>query len=420
MVESAVGSQRDRQPRDTTAPDGAGAMVASDFDQRGTLTVSGAHFAHDLYSSFLGPLIPAVQEKLGVSLFVASLMIPAQQMPSIIQPFVGAWADRSSKRLFVVLAPAVAALSVSAVGLAPHVALILLFLIASGLASAAFHAPSIALVGEYGGTQTGKAMSFFMFGGEASRAIGPLIITAAISWFTLEGSFVVAVFGLAASVILYFTVDTTKSDTEAADRRKQNIAIRPLLRARVRWLTGLFGFNLMISTFNAPFSFFLVKYLLVEGRSEWFAGLSLSLFFAAGGFGGLFWGPLSDRIGRRKVLYLSLGVSPAIVWGYLLLEHISGLGLAVLVLAGVFSMASRPIMLAMAQEILPESRAQMSGLMLAFGFVTMSLITMAFGAISDQVGVETAIWYIPVFGILSLPFISLMPRRGEEPPAASL
>ncbi|MEZ4523480.1 MAG: MFS transporter [Thermomicrobiales bacterium] len=128
-----------------------------EFDQRGTLTVSGAHFAHDLYSSFLGPLIPAVQEKLGVSLFIASLMIPAQQMPSVVQPFVGAWADRTSKRWFVVAAPAVAALGVSTIGLAPHVALILLLLICSGLASAAFHAPSIALVGEYGGSKTGRS-----------------------------------------------------------------------------------------------------------------------------------------------------------------------------------------------------------------------------------------------------------------------
>jgi FSR family fosmidomycin resistance protein-like MFS transporter len=414
LIKSGTRTFEPKTPAIATLPEPA----ADEFDQRGTLTVSGAHFAHDLYSSFLGPLIPAVQEKLGVSLFIASLMVPAQQMPSIIQPFIGAWSDRTSKRWFVVLAPGVAALTVSTVGLAPHVGLILMLLVCSGLASAAFHAPSIALVGEYGGKKTGRAMSYFMFGGEASRSIGPLIITAAIAWFTLEGSFVVAVFGVAASVILYFTVDTTRSDTEAAARLRLNIAIRPLLRARIRWLTGLFGFNLMISAFNAPFAFFLFKYLLVEGRSDWFAGLSLSLYFAAGGFGGLIWGPLSDHIGRRRVLYGTLGISPLIVYAYLFLEHVSGLGMVVLILAGVFSMASRPIMLAMAQEILPESRAQMSGLMLAFGFVTMSLITMAFGAISDRVGVDTALWYVPLFGFLSLPFIALMPRRGEQPAQA--
>ncbi|MGH6914179.1 MAG: hypothetical protein ACREH3_10795, partial [Geminicoccales bacterium] len=104
----------------------------------------------------------------------------------------------------------------------------------------------------------------------------------------------------------------------------------------------------------------------------------------------------------------------AIVYSYLLLEHVAVLGLVILVLAGIFSMASRPIMLAMAQEILPEARAQMSGLMLAFGFVTMSLITLAFGAISDRVGIDTAIWYVPIFGLLSLPFVSFMPRREDS------
>ncbi len=414
MVKSVSTGVQQEATATSTAPE---PEVAEDvFDQRGVLTVSGAHFAHDLYSSFLGPLIPAVQDKLGVSLFVASLMVPAQQMPSVVQPFVGAWADRTSKRWFVVAAPGIAALTVSSIGLAPHVALILLLLICSGLASAAFHAPSIALVGEYGGTKTGRAMSYFMFGGEASRSIGPLIITAAIAWFTLEGSFVVAVFGIVASIILYFTVDTSKSDSDAADRRQLNIAIRPLLRARIRWLTGIFGFSLMVSAFNAPFAFFLFKYLVVEGRSDWFAGLSLSLYFAAGGFGGLLWGPLSDRIGRRNVLYGTLGISPLLVYAYMLTEDIAVVGLLALVIAGVFSMASRPIMLALAQEILPESRAQMSGLMLAFGFVTMSLITIGFGAISDAVGIETTLWYVPIFGFLALPFIALLPRRNEPLP----
>jgi fatty acid desaturase len=36
-------------------------------------------------------------------------MVPAQQFPSVLQPFIGFMADRTSRRLFIVLSPAIAA-----------------------------------------------------------------------------------------------------------------------------------------------------------------------------------------------------------------------------------------------------------------------------------------------------------------------
>lgn len=390
--------------------------VDEEFDHSGTLTVGGAHFAHDLYSAFLGPLIPAVQEKLGISLFIASLMVPAQQMPSVLQPFIGAWADRTSKRWFVVLTPGIAGISVSMVGLAPHVGLILLLLLASGLASAAFHAPAIGLVGEYAGPRMGRAMSIFMLGGEAARSIGPLIITAAISWFTLEGSFVVMVFGVAASILLYFRIDTAASDLAAVERRKAGVKIRPILRARIRYLFGLLGFALMVVFYSGPFSIFLVKYLIERGHSEWYGGLALSLFFAAGGIGGFIGGSLSDQFGRRNVILVNLIVTAPLMYGFLWVSDQRVPGLVMVVLAGIAAMANRPIQLALAQDVLPESRAQMSGLMLAFGFVSMSLITMGLGAAADRYGIETAMAVLPAFSLAAIPFVFLLPRRGEPLP----
>jgi FSR family fosmidomycin resistance protein-like MFS transporter len=192
-----------------------------------------------------------------------------------------------------------------------------------------------------------------------------------------------------------------------------------LLRARRRWLAGLFGFTLMVTLYNAPFSIFLVKFLNDKGRSDWYAGLSLSIFFAAGAVGGIIGGTISDRFGRRVVLVTTLLISPPLFYLYLWLENGAILSILVLVLAGMISMANRPIQLALAQDILPEARGQMSGMMLAFGFVSMSIITLAFGAIADRVGTDTAMWYVPFFAFLALPFVRLLPRRGESPPMPS-
>lgn len=384
---------------------------AREFNRRGTLTVSGAHFAHDLYSSFLGVLIPAVQEKLGISLALASIMVPAQQMPSILQPYFGFLADRTSRRWFVVGAPAVAGISLSSVGLAPNVYLIILLLLISGLASAAFHAPAIALVGEFGGNKMGRAMSYFMAGGEMSRSLGPLLITGAIAALTLEGSAAVMVVGIAGSIILYFTLDTSASD--AARRARPSVNIRPLIRARRRQIGGLFGYSIVNSMATTPFHFFLVKLLVDKGYSEWYAGIALSILFAAGVVGGLLGGSLSDRMGRRRMLFLAAFFTSPLYYLYLALENGSWAVLGMLAIAGVVAMSGRPTTLAVAQELLPEARGPIAGMMLATGFVTMSVSALAFGALGDAIGVEDAFWITTIISLFGVIFITMLPRKGE-------
>jgi MFS transporter, FSR family, fosmidomycin resistance protein len=381
------------------------------YNAKGTWIASGAHFAHDLYPSYIGVLIPFVQSKLGISLALASLMVPAQQMPSILQPFIGYFADRTSRRLFVVLTPGIAALSLSMIGLAPHLAVVILLLLVSGLASAAFHAPAVAMVGEFGGPKMGRAMAIFMAGGELARTIGPLVITAAIALFTFEGSFVVMVFGLSASAILYFTLDTSEGDARA--RAGNQAAIKPLVKARLKPLTGLFGYSIVKAIATVPFHFFLVALLVSKGYSEWYAGIALSILFGAGVIGGFIGGSVSDRIGRKKTLIFAALSTAPLFYLYLYLEDGSWWVLSILVVAGMVSMSVRPISLAQAQELFPEARGPMAGMMLAVGFVTMSLSSIGFGAMADWIGIETSFWIVASMSFVALPFIALLPRQGE-------
>ncbi len=379
---------------------------------RATLPITFAHFSHDLYGSFTAVLIPPVQAKLGVPLAIASLMVPAQQMPSVLQPFIGVIADRTSKRWFVVFAPAVAAMTISSIGLAPHFAIVLLLLFTAGLASASFHTPAVALAGERGGSKTGLSMAFFLAGGELARTIGPLFITAAITWFTLEGSYVVMVFGIAASVILFFTLNTEESDSN--QRSRARVAVIPLLRAKLRWIAALLAFVAMFGLGVVPFSVFLVKLLISKGYSDWYAGLSLSALFGAGVIGGFVGGILSDRFGRRIVMALvTLGGVP-LLYLYLWLDNNSWSVIPVLIAAGILMRSARPIQLALMQDMLPEARGPSSGVLLAFQFVSQSVTAFGFGAFADAVGIERAFWIVPAFALLAIPVVLLLPASSSE------
>jgi FSR family fosmidomycin resistance protein-like MFS transporter len=385
------------------------------WDAKGVASAAGAHFAHDLYTSFLGPLVPAIQDKLGVSLAVASLMVPAQQVPSIAQPFIGYLADRTSRRLFVVISPTVAAISLSSLGLAPNIAVVLLMLLGSGLASAMFHAPAVSLVGEFGGRKVGRAMSIFMAGGELARTIGPLIITGAIAVFTLEGSFVVAAFGITASIILFFTLDTTEADIRS--HNEASVDIRPLLRARKRPIFAVLAIAILSGIVTTPFSFFLVELLVEKGHGEWYGSFALSTVFAAGIVGALVAGTLSDQFGRRNVIGLLFLLAAPLSYLYLWAENGSWAVLLLLATAGAVMMAPRTIILAAAAEVLPEARGPMAGMLLALGFVSTSIAAVAFGAFADRVGIENAYWIVPAIWVLGLPAVALLPKVNQVPQA---
>lgn len=372
-------------------------------------TLAGAHAAHDLYGGFLGPLLPEIQAKLAVSLTVISLMFPAQQVPGIFQPFIGVLVDRYSRKTFVVLGPAITAISIGALGLASNVWMVLVLLFISGISSGIFHAPAVALMGEYGGTRSGRAMAFFMSGAEIARALAPLLITAAITWLTLEGSAVVMVFGIAASIILYFTLDTSESDT--ARHAAPPVSLRPILSARRGWLGALVAITTLNAIATGPYHYFLVKFLVDKGYSEWYGGLALTVLFASGVAGMLGGGFLSDHIGSRNTLGISLAASSPLLILYLLVENGGLIPFLALIPASAALTAVRPQMMAISQDLMPEARGAMAGGMLALSFVTLSVTAFAFGAIADQIGLETAFFGVSIASALAVPFVFALPSR---------
>jgi FSR family fosmidomycin resistance protein-like MFS transporter len=289
-------------------------------------------------------------------------------------------------------------------------------LLVSGLASAMFHSPAVSLVGEFGGRRTGRAMSIFMSGGELARTIGPIIITGAIALFTLEGSFVVAVFRLSASVILFFTLDTTEADTKS--HKEASVDIRPLLRERKKPIFAVLAISILSGIVTTPFSFFLVELLVEKGHGEWYGSFALSTVFAAGIVGALIAGSLSDQYGRRNVIGLLFMVSVPLSYLYLWAENGSWFVLILLAAAGATMMAPRTIILASAAEVMPEARGPMAGILLALGFLSNSIAALIFGAFADRIGIVDAYWVVPALWILGLPLVALLPRVNPSAHAA--
>lgn len=59
------------------------------FDQSKVLLLSLCHFIHDVYSSFLAPLLPLIIEKFGLSLTQAGFLSTVMQIPALLNPYIG-------------------------------------------------------------------------------------------------------------------------------------------------------------------------------------------------------------------------------------------------------------------------------------------------------------------------------------------
>ncbi|MCB9503725.1 MAG: MFS transporter [Deferribacteres bacterium] len=100
---------------------------------------------------------------------------------SLFNPFIGLLADKMCVKYIVIWTPGFTALFMSLVGLSPSYLILFILLFVSGISSTLFHVPAPVMIKHLSAEKTGAGMSYFMFGGELARTLGPLIITAAMS-----------------------------------------------------------------------------------------------------------------------------------------------------------------------------------------------------------------------------------------------
>src|SRR5512135_588853 len=116
--------------------------ASSGFFLDRVLTIISAHFIHDTYSAFLAPLLPNLIEKLSLTYTQAGSLSTITQLPSVLTPIIGYLDDKVNLRIFVILAPAVSATTMSCLGITPNYFSLLVLLFITGVSIAAFHAPS--------------------------------------------------------------------------------------------------------------------------------------------------------------------------------------------------------------------------------------------------------------------------------------
>ena len=153
--------------------------------------------------------------------------------------------------------------------------------------------------------------------------------------------------------------------------------------------------------------FYLMQHFHLPQRQ---AQLYLFFFLAALAVGTVAGGPLGDRIGRKKVIWLSiLGVLPMT----LLLPHVSlSVTVALSILIGLILASAFSAILVYAQELVPNQIGMISGLFFGLAFGMGGLGAAVLGTLADHTSIDfvyKVCAFLPALGL----FTALLPNTNS-------
>lgn len=136
-------------------------------------------------------------------------------------------------------------------------------------------------------------------------------------------------------------------------------------------------------------------------------GTAVLLFGGIGSIGGLVGGALSDRIGRRAVMAISLIATAPLLVLFGSIE--SAWGLVPLALGGFTLFLAAPVSIVMAQEMFPSRASLASSMVTGMAWGTAGLSMTLIGAIADKIGLaqtlsaSVGLFLIALVAIWALP-----------------
>ena len=367
--------------------------------------ISLVHFSGDFYSSFINPLYPVFMENLGLTLAqVGFLSGVSRFLMFIVQPLSGYWADRHPSRSFILIGLLMPILFIPLTGLTTGFYGLLLCIIMGSTGSSLFHPPATGMVPLYAGRKSGLAMSVFNTSGTLAFGVGPIFITWYVTRFSPGAMPVTMVFGLLIWMYFYYVIPKPQGEDMAqygffeTIRQTLGGVWQPILLIWiVMVMRALVGQSLMT---------FMPVIWVQRGHSIVSAGILFSIFTISGTLAGILCGHLSDRMGYKRILWITHGLMTPLLLMFLL---VPGKWIyPATMLAGGFNMASLPLGVVMAQKIAPKGRSMVASLMMGLAFGTGGVMSPIVGKLGDIFTIQSVLMIlvcIPIFSLIPIYFI---------------
>jgi MFS transporter, FSR family, fosmidomycin resistance protein len=378
-------------------------VAATRFNMLGALSFS--HFLNDMMQSLIVSIYPLLKGEFSLSFVqIGTITLTYQICASLLQPLIGIYTDKHPQPYSLSAGMCFTMVGIVTLAFAPSYTSVLAAAALIGAGSAIFHPESSRIARLASGGRHGLAQSIFQVGGNAGSAMGPLLAAwiilprgqTSLAWFAIAAVIAIAVLARVGAWYKRQHIDRPKV--------QHTSGLSPVSAVRVRWSIAvlvllIFSKYFYVASISSYFVFYLIEKFHVSVRT---AQLHLFVFLLAMALGTLFGGPLGDRIGRKRVIWVSiLGIAPfTLILPYVSLMWVGVLTFVIgLILSSAFS-----AIVVFAQELMPGNVGAVSGLFFGFAFGIGGIGAAVLGGLADSHGIEFVYRicaYLPLLGMVA-------------------
>jgi MFS transporter, FSR family, fosmidomycin resistance protein len=371
------------------------------------------HFVNDSYSSIIYPLLPLIKLKLGLTSAQVFWLAPLYAISSsLMQPVYGFISDRYARRFFAVFGPTITGVFMSMIGLAPTYGVLIVLLVAGGIGIGSFHPQAAAMAAHAASERRRVGMALFSAFGTLGFAVGPLVITRVVAAYGLDHSYYVIATGLVMSAVLYRVcppLPALVSHAPGTERIKWQLLAA--LRAAWKPLLLLYAITVIRSGLQMTTNSYLPFLLQERGFALTGTGNMLTVFLLLGGLGGVAGGFTAERFsGRAVTLYSGLLAGPLMIGAFATTGLVSVVCLG---LGGFMLLSTIPVIVAMAQELVPGQTSTVSALMMGAAWGVGALAPAVLDNFVPAFGFRNVLIFASAVTLLSAVLAYFLPR--EEP-----
>ena len=389
------------------------------------VAISFCHLLNDMMQSLLPALYPMLKSSYHLTFGqVGLLTFTFQFTASLLQPLVGAMADRSPRPYSLAVGMGFTLVGLVLLAFAGSFALLLFAAALIGTGSSVFHPESSRVARMASGGKHGLAQSVFQVGGNFGTSAGPLLAAfivlphgqSSVAWFSLAallGMFVLFQVGHWYKAHGITRLKAAAGAPGSGPPRRHVIGVITVLLALI------FSKYVYLSSITSYYTFYLIGHFHVSVRS---AQLHLFLFLASAAVGGFIGGPLGDRLGAKYIIWGSiLGVLPFT----LLLPYANLFWTAVLTIPiGLILSSAFPAIVVYAQDLMPGRTGTVAGLFFGLAFGMGSVGAAVLGKLADDIGIDRIYQicaFLPLIGLLAafLPNVHKTHTAGAAPQPAA-
>ena len=380
-----------------------------------------AHLINDTMQSVIPAMFPLLERNLGLTFTQLGLIsFVLNIFASIMQPVVGYISDKKPMPYALPVGMISSFIGIAILVYTTNYWIILLAVLFLGFGSAVFHPEGSRVSFMAAGNKRGLAQAIYQVGGNSGQALAPLISAFILDIYGQRGAALVLLATTAGIVLLVKISKWYKKqlEQERVTKKKRTLvsSLPPLTKKQVGIaLTLLFTIIFARSFYTTNITSFYVFYLMDHYDVSLRMGqVMIFVFMACGVIGTFFGGTLSDRIGRKNVIVLSV-VFPLPFC--LALPYVPLWVAAIfLVIIGALIMISFSVTVVYAQELVPTKIGTMAGLTTGFAFGIGAIGAILIGMLIDRNGIEFTMMVVSLLPLLLL--VSLFLPKDQ--PASAL